>query len=408
MGSAKILDKQQNANRKPIGPGGKLFRLLFENLKTGKLTVHWPDGSQSEHAGEQGQNFTGVLEIKNPRFFRRVLRGGALGFAESYMDGDWRTPDLSGLLEVLSLNLSDLDKHIGNSRLLTALQRMIHVMRPNTRRGSRKNIHAHYDLGNDFYQLWLDPSMTYSSARFQETKNSLESAQHNKYKALADMMDLKAGHHVLEIGCGWGGFAEFAASEIGCKVTGLTISNEQLDFAQQRMINKGINDHVELRFQDYRDVSEKYDRVVSIEMFEAVGEKYWPTYFDKVHHCLKKGGKAGLQIITIDNEKFKSYRKKTDFIQKYIFPGGMLPSPARLREEFERARLHLVEKQDFSLDYAKTLAKWRHRFVERWVDIQPLGFDTRFKRMWEYYLAYCEAGFRSNSIDVSQFLLEKK
>ena len=249
--------------------------------------------------------------------------------------------------------------------------------------------------------------MTYSSARFSDPAMSLEQAQWEKYRALAKMIGLHKDHHVLEIGCGWGGFAEYAAREIGCKVTGLTISQEQLAYAQKRIANKGLSDRVDLKFMDYRDVKEQFDRIVSIEMFEAVGEKYWPTYFSQIQNCLKPGGQAGLQIITIDDKRFKAYRKRTDFIQKYIFPGGMLPSPEKLNEAFTQAKLKLTGRDDFGVDYADTLAQWCTTFLDKWDDISPLGFDNKFRRMWQFYMAYCEAGFRTSHIDVSQFALKK-
>ena len=300
-----------------------------------------------------------------------------------------------------------LQEKIGRNRLTHWLNRVIHLLRPNTRKGAKRNIHAHYDLGNEFYALWLDTTMTYSSALFSDSQKSLRDAQNDKYRALAASTDIRPGDHVLEIGCGWGGFAEFAARELDCKVTGITISNEQLTFAKNRIAKAGLEDKVDLRFCDYRDLDSKYDRVVSIEMFEAVGESYWPTYFSKLHDCLKPGGRAGLQIITIAKERFEAYRKKTDFIQRYIFPGGMLPSPERLDTEFAAADLQLLAREDFAADYARTLAEWRLRFLDVWPEVQALGFDTRFRNMWEYYLAYCEAGFATNSIDVSHFTLTR-
>ena len=249
--------------------------------------------------------------------------------------------------------------------------------------------------------------MTYSSALFRDSQQSLRDAQNEKYRALAESAGIGPDHHVLEIGCGWGGFAEFAAREIGCKVTGITISKEQLAFAKNRIALAGLSDKVTFEFRDYRDVAEKYDRIVSIEMFEAVGEAYWPTYFEQVRNLLKTGGKAGLQIITIANERFAGYRKKADFIQRYIFPGGMLPSPERLNAEFDKAGLKLVGQEDFAPDYARTLAQWHQRFIKVWPEVEALGFDKRFRQMWRYYLAYCEAGFSTRSIDVSHFTLQR-
>jgi cyclopropane-fatty-acyl-phospholipid synthase len=331
-----------------------------------------------------------------------------MGFAEAYMDGWWHTPDLSKLLNVLNHNVDIYTQTIERNWLARSMNQLIHRLRPNTRAGSQKNIHAHYDLGNDFYELWLDSTMTYSAARFSNSQMSLRDAQNEKYRRLAQRAEIGPNDHVLEIGCGWGGFAEFAATEIGCQVTGITISKEQLDYARNRIEKAGLSDRVDLQYCDYRDVSEKYDRVVSIEMFEAVGENYWPSYFSQVKNCLKPGGLAGLQIITIANERYASYRKSVDFIQRYIFPGGMLPSPEILYDKFREAGLKLDQQVDFASDYARTLADWRHKFIDVWPEIQKLGFDTKFRNMWEYYLAYCEAGFSSSSIDVSHFILSHK
>ena len=382
----------------------KILSLLLRNVKFGQIQLALPDGEILTF-GRKSPDGPAVLKVHNMAFFNRTLRQGAMGFAESYMDGEWSSPDLAKLLILLNSNMTMLQQSIGKNRFTQWINRIIHILRPNTREGAKRNIHAHYDLGNEFYALWLDATMTYSSALFRDSQQTLRDAQNEKYRALAASTDIGPDDHVLEIGCGWGGFAEFAAREIGCKVTGITISNEQLAFAKNRIAMAGLQDKVDFKFCDYRDLTEKYDRIVSIEMFEAVGESYWPTYFDQVHACLKPGGKAGLQIITIAKERFDSYRKKTDFIQRYIFPGGMLPSPERLDGEFANADLKLVAREDFAADYARTLAEWRHRFLEVWPEVQALGFDARFRNMWEYYLAYCEAGFTTQSIDVSHFAL---
>ena len=280
-------------------------------------------------------------------------------------------------------------------------------LQSNSRRQAKKNISYHYDLGNDFYGLWLDDTMTYSSALFQTGQESLETAQTAKYASMVDEMGAVAGDHVLEIGCGWGGFAEYAAKERGLKVTGLTISREQHDFATARMERLGLSDRVEIKMQDYGDETGQYDGIASIEMFEAVGEKYWPTYFEKVSDCLKPGGKAGLQIITIQDQMFEDYRSGTDFIQRYIFPGGMLPPPGKLAEIGKSLGLDLKDQKIFGQDYARTLLEWRQRFRTAWPQIRPMGFDERFKRLWEFYLHYCEAGFRAGNIDVRQLVYEK-
>ena len=285
--------------------------------------------------------------------------------------------------------------------------RMLHVFNRNTRAGARRNIMAHYDLGNAFYQRWLDPSMTYSSAKFERPDDDLSAAQRNKYLALARRIELKPEHTLLEIGCGWGGFAEFAAKEIGCRITGITISPEQCEFARQRLFKQGLADRAQIKLEDYRDTQGMFDRIASIEMFEAVGESYWPAYFSKIRDLLAPLGQAGLQVITIDERYFSAYRSSVDFIQKYVFPGGMLPSMQTLREQVACAGLSWRENTNFGLDYAQTLARWHGRFIGAWDDIRMLGFDDRFKRLWSYYLSYCEAGFRAGSIDVTQIALTR-
>jgi len=282
-----------------------------------------------------------------------------------------------------------------------------HLSNANTKRGARRNILAHYDLGNEFYSAWLDASMTYSSARFDAQVRDLEAGQRAKYKALAEHLELKPDDHVLEIGCGWGGFAEFAAREYGARVTGITISDEQLVYARARMEKAGLADRVEIRRQDYRDVEGQFDKVASIEMFEAVGEKYWPAYFGKIADVLKPGGKAGLQIITIDEKLFEKYRRRADFIQRYVFPGGMLASIGRLQEESAKVGLVWRRAEAFGQSYAETLAEWARRFKAKWSDIRALGFDERFKQLWLFYLSYCEAGFRTGRTNVVQLELAK-
>ncbi|MBL71036.1 MAG: SAM-dependent methyltransferase [Rhodobiaceae bacterium] len=404
MTNAKPQDRAATGTQAKRPAAMKILSLLLRNVKFGQIQLALPDGEILTFGGKSPDG-PAVLKVYNMAFFNRTLRQGAMGFAESYMDGEWSSPDLAKLLILLNSNMTMLQQSIGKNRLTQWINRIIHILRPNTREGAKRNIHAHYDLGNEFYALWLDATMTYSSALFRDSQQTLRDAQNQKYRALAASADIGPNDHVLEIGCGWGGFAEFVAREVGCKVTGITISNEQLAFAKNRIAMAGLQDKVDFKFCDYRDLTEKYDRIVSIEMFEAVGESYWPTYFDQVHACLKPGGKAGLQIITIAKERFDSYRKKTDFIQRYIFPGGMLPSPERLDAEFASADLKLVAREDFAADYARTLAEWRHRFLEVWPEVHALGFDERFRNMWEYYLAYCEAGFTTRSIDVSHFTL---
>ena len=376
------------------------------HLPKGTLTIRLPDERIVKIDGK-APGPDGIVILHNWNLVRRALSGGTIGVAESYMDGDWESPDVTSFLELFVIN-EDLGHRLATANaFFKTVSRVQHWFNRNTKRRAQKNIAAHYDLGNDFYALWLDPSMTYSSALFEDGANDLESAQTAKYRALAQAAGITADDHVLEIGCGWGGFAEFAAREIGCRITGLTISREQFDFAQKRIRNAGIEDRVTLKFQDYRDERETYDKVVSIEMFEAVGEEYWDTYFAKVRDVLKPGGQAGLQIITITDDAFPIYRRQPDFIQRYVFPGGMLPPPSVLHDLGKRHELSLKAERIFPQDYARTLAIWRDRFWESWPAVNAMGFDDRFKRLWEFYLYYCEAGFRAEFIDVRQMVFAK-
>ncbi|MBS0296026.1 MAG: class I SAM-dependent methyltransferase [Proteobacteria bacterium] len=381
-------------------------RLAARNWAQGVLEIITPDGLSIPIRGPDGGP-EGRLVVRDYRFVGRVLSGGAIGFAEGYMAGEWDTPDLSRLLETLSLNLSRLHGLIEGNPLVRLANRIGHLMHRNSREGSKKNIHAHYDLGNGFYEKWLDPSMTYSSALYAKPGQTLTAAQRNKYAALARSMGLQRGQTVLEIGCGWGGFAEFAAKEVGAKLTGITISQAQYEYARKRLFDKGLAEKADIRLIDYRDVEGEFDRVASIEMFEAVGEEYWPAYFAKVRDVLKPDGRAGLQIITIRDELFASYRASTDFIQKYIFPGGVLPSEQRLKQETDAAGLNWGQINRFGVDYADTLAEWGVRFQKAWDEIAPLGFDERFRRLWAFYLSYCEAGFRTGRTNVIQLELAK-
>lgn len=381
------------------------LRLLGANWTWGRLTLVLPDGSTRQLTGRE-PGHAAVLEIKSYRVAARVLKSGDIGFAEGYMAGEWDTPHLAVLLETLVNNYDHIRRLFDGNVLMNALNWIGHRLNRNSRRGSRRNIHAHYDLGNAFYAAWLDPSMTYSAAQFERPDQTLEAAQRAKYASLARLMDLRAGHTVLEIGCGWGGFAEFAAKEIGARVTGVTISKEQYDFARRRLFDAGLADRADIRLIDYRDVEGRFDRVASIEMFEAVGREYWPTYFDRIRSVLNPAGRAGLQIITIQDDLFDEYEARTDFIQKYVFPGGMLGSEVRLRPVIEQAGLRQDTTERFGADYAETLCRWDQRFQAAWTDIARLGgFDERFRRLWRFYLAYCEAGFRSGRTDVIQTAL---
>lgn len=375
-------------------------------LRAGELTVNLPNGESYVVRGE-APGPAAVLEIQNFNFAARILKRGDLGVAEGFMEGDWTSPDVTAFLELFCVNQGMIRAAIENRTMIRLFLKLRAWMNRNTKRGSRKNISAHYDLGNAFYTQWLDETMTYSSALFKSEDQSLSGAQTEKYRHLAEITGIQTSENVLEIGCGWGGFAEFAAKEVGCNVTALTISQEQFDFAKERVFKAGLAEKVDIKFQDYRDEQGQYDRIASIEMFEAVGEEYWPVFFERMKSCLKPGGTAGLQIITIQDRFFQTYRHEMDFIRRYIFPGGMLPSPEALQELGRQVDLKLVSERIFGQDYATTLKLWREQFRESWPSIKPLGFDERFKNLWEYYLHYCEAGFRSENIDVRQLVFAR-
>lgn len=372
---------------------------LLEGLRHGLLEVRLPDGgSRLFGEGEPGV----VLQVHDEAMFGRVLARGDIGLAEAYLDGQWDTPDLTGLLGLFAANRDALRRAVYGSWRQLLGARLRHWLNRNSRDGSRRNIMAHYDLGNDFYRLWLDPSMSYSSALYRPGDDgSLSAAQDAKYRRILHRLAAGPGQSVLEIGCGWGGFAELAVAE-GLQLTGLTLSPAQLEWARRRV------PQADLRLQDYRDLDERFDHVVSIEMFEAVGERWWPTYFSSVARALRPGGRAVVQSITIRDDLFASYRRGTDFIQQYIFPGGMLPSRSAFRSAAARQGLAVVDEYAFGPDYARTLAEWRQSFETHWPRIAELGFDETFRRLWRFYLCYCEAGFLAGNIDVVQFELRHR
>ncbi|MDE2584192.1 MAG: class I SAM-dependent methyltransferase [Betaproteobacteria bacterium] len=367
---------------------------LLENLSGGLLEIRLPNGANALFGnGERGV----TLQVHDEALFSRVLARGDIGLAEAYLDGQWDSPDVTGLLALLARNRGVLAKAVYGSWRQLLAARLHHWFNRNSRAGSKRNIMAHYDLGNDFYRLWLDRSMSYSAAIFRaEDDGSLISAQHAKYRRILDRLQARPGDRVLEIGCGWGGFAEMAMQD-GLNLTGLTLSPAQLDWAKKRV------PQADLRLQDYRDTQTRFDHLVSIEMFEAVGERWWPTYFSTVARALKPGGRALIQSITIRDDLFASYRRGTDFIQQYIFPGGMLPSRSAFRKAAERQGLKIADEFAFGFDYARTLAEWRCAFESSWPQISTLGFDETFRRLWRFYLCYCEAGFLAGNIDVVQF-----
>ena len=398
----RLTDENIAAFTKGLPAKARIVLTAAIRLPKGTLTARLPDG-RSIIVGGNGPGPDAHVELRNWRLPGRAFSGGTIGVAESYMDGDWDSRDVTTFLELFVVNQETGEEVAGGANwLLTTIQRIRHWLNENTRTGSKRNISAHYDLGNAFYREWLDPSMTYSSALYGAGANDLESAQAAKYRALARDGGIGPSSSVLEIGCGWGGFAEFAAREIGCNVTGLTISREQHDFASARIQKAGLADRVEIKLQDYRDETGRYDNIASIEMFEAVGEKYWPVFFRKVKDCLNPGGTAAMQIITINEAAFDAYRRRPDFIQRYVFPGGMLPTPSLLKTLGSDQGLSFLRERVFAQDYARTLADWRHRFWASWEKLVPLGFDDRFRKLWEFYLHYCEAGFRAEYIDVRQ------
>ena len=375
-------------------------------LTHGHLTLLFPGGEEHHVVGpEPGPS--AVLKFNNARPVWRLLSSGTLGFSRSYMDGDWDSPDIAGFLELAIANEGNWEGLMSPSALLGKLALLRHKLRRNSKAGSRRNIAFHYDLGNDFYRQWLDTTMTYSSALYAHPSQPLAEAQAAKYQRIVEQLALGPDDHVLEIGCGWGGFAEHAIRASGCRVTGLTLSKEQAAYARARLEAADLSEHCDIRLEDYRDVKGHFTKIVSIEMFEAVGEENWPVYFNRVRDLLVEGGRAIVQVITIDENRFEQYQREADFIQTYIFPGGMLPSVERFEESAQKAGLQTRDAFRFGLDYERTLLTWDRSFIAHWSTIAPLGFDERFFRMWRYYLHYCAAGFRTGRLDVVQFELAK-
>jgi len=387
----------------------RYFAPVFETVKkinNGRIDFVLPDGRRFRAEGANPGS-VGELHIHNPDCFSRLVREGDLGFSDAYLEGWWSTPDLQALMDFVHEDNWEVYDGFPGMGLLRLYERLRHWLKRNSRGQAQKNISYHYDLGNDFYRLWLDDTMTYSSALFKTGQESLEAAQVLKYASMIDQMGAEAGDHVLEIGCGWGGFAEYAARERGLKVTGLTISREQFAFAQKRIARAGLSDRVTFKLQDYRDERGSYDGIASIEMFEAVGEEYWPTYFNTVRDRLRPGARATLQVITVEDRRFEAYRKGVDFIQKYIFPGGMLPSPSVLRAEVERAGLQVLRSVEFGDSYSQTLRRWHEAFNHKWDEVAGMGFDERFRRMWNFYLTSCAGAFRGGNCDVTQITIAR-
>ncbi len=383
-------------------PLRRLLTRLLRDVRCGTLAVELPGGERIEGRGTvPGPQAS--IRLHRWRPLVRLLLQGDLGLAESYRDGDWSTNDLTALLEFGIRNEANWGRALEASLPARWLTRFFHLAHANSRRGSRQNISFHYDMGNDFYAQWLDPDMIYSSALYAKGDESLEVAQAEKLDRIVALLDVPDDGKVLEIGCGWGALALALARKHRAQVTGLTLSTEQLAHAQQRVVDEGLTQSVDLRLQDYRDVEGKYDRIVSIEMLEAVGERYWPVYFETLRERLRPAGSAVLQVITIADDYFEHYRRGTDFIQRFIFPGGMLPSVSAMKAQAAQVGMRLETAVSFGASYGTTLAEWRHRFLRAWPSIEALGFDASFKRLWEYYLCYCEAGFRTGRVDVGLF-----
>ncbi|HAV08573.1 MAG TPA: SAM-dependent methyltransferase [Rhodobacteraceae bacterium] len=387
----------------------RYFSTVFDvaaRMNRGVLDFVLPDGRIFRAEGK-APGPVATLQIHNPDIFARLVREGDLGFCEAYLDGWWSTPDLQAFMDLIHAENEELYDGFPGMGFVRAYEKMRFWLQSNSKRQAKKNISYHYDLGNDFYGLWLDQTMTYSSALFETGQNSLETAQIAKYASMVDQMAVQPGDHVLEIGCGWGGFAEYAALHRGLRLTCLTISQEQFNYAVKRIEKAGLSDRVEIKLQDYRDEQGTYDGIASIEMFEAVGEKYWPVYFDAVRNLLKPGKHATLQIITVQDARWDVYRRGVDFIQKYIFPGGMLPSPRALRAEVERGGLQVARSIEFGESYSKTLRMWYDTFNDKWSEIEAMGFDDRFRRMWNFYLTSCAATFHSGNCDVTQITVTR-
>ncbi|TFL18515.1 SAM-dependent methyltransferase [Jannaschia formosa] len=379
---------------------------MLERTRSGRMDVVLPDGRRFRHTGaEPGP--VGEIVVHDETVFARLVREGDLGFTDAYLEGQWSTPDLMALYDLINKEGDSLIQQQPGLKLLRAYEKLRFWMVRNTKSQAKRNIQAHYDLGNSFYGLWLDDTMTYSAAIFETGQESLETAQMAKYASIVDRMEVSPGEHILEIGCGWGGFAEYAAKERGLRVTCLTLSEEQRRYAVERMAREGLSDRVEIKLQDYRDETGTYDGIASIEMFEAVGQRYWPSYFATLRERLRPGRQASLQIITVPDRRWDIYSNSIDFIQKYIFPGGFLPAPFRLTEEIGRAGLIEGSTISIAKGYSQTLRRWYVRFNERWDDVAAQGFDERFRRMWNTYLTSCAGAFEYGNCDVIQMIVRK-
>ncbi len=379
---------------------------FLSKIRFGELIVTFPSGVTKSFKGTNGDEIAD-LKLHNYKFFSKIFKRKSIGFAESYMDGDFSTSDLTKLLLISYKNEKYFLHNLKSNIFFNIYSKFKHFLNENTKKQSKKNIEYHYDLGNSFYDKWLDQSMTYSSAYFDKDNQNLYDAQISKYHQIAKSLNLNENSKVLEIGCGWGGFSSYIAKNFKSKIDAITISKEQFEYASSKIQQEGLGEKVSIKYSDYRDVDNKYSNIASIEMFEAVGKKYWEKYFSIVKKSLGDSGKAVLQIITIDDQRAINYHRQPDFIQQYIFPGGMLPTKKNLKEINYKVGLEFKEIKSFGLSYAKTLNLWNQQFQNSWEELVQLGFNVRFKRMWEYYLSYCETGFLSKSTDVSHFLINR-
>ena len=378
----------------------------LKHIKHGRINLTNYDGSKIIF-GKENKLLNVNIKINKPGLMTSIISNGSVGLAEAYMRGEFETDNLSDLIEITAKNIKIIHKFSGMFDL-QAINFVKNIFVKNTKKRSKENISKHYDLGNEFFSLWLDKTLTYSSAIFDNHKNDLESAQINKYKKLSDLLKPRSGERMLEIGCGWGGYAEYIGKNFDVKLDCITISKKQYDFAKERIFKIGLNEKVNIQMLDYRDIKKAYNSITSIEMIEAVGQNYLKSYFKKIKESLTNNGIAAIQAITIDDKIYDRYKNKTDFIQKYIFPGGFLPSKKEILKLSNANGLKFEECKSYGSHYSSTLSIWRDKFLNKWGDISKQGFDNTFKRMWNFYLSYCEAGFKSKNIDLIQFSLQRK
>ena len=384
----------------------KIVFSALKHIKHGKINLINYDQKKYTF-GYENDSLNVKVKINRPGLMKNIIKNGSVGLAESYIRGDFETNNLQDLIEIAAKNINIVHKFSGifDLKLFNLIK---NIFVKNTRKRSKKNIAKHYDLGNEFFSLWLDKTLTYSSAIFDKQRDDLESAQINKYRKLSDLVKPKPGDKMLEIGCGWGGYAEYIGKNYDVKLDCITISKKQYNFAKERIFKNGLNEKINIQMLDYRDVKSKYNSIASIEMIEAVGQNYLKSYFKKIKESLTQNGTAAIQAITIDDKIYKRYKTKTDFIQKYIFPGGFLPSKKEILKLSNESCLKLKNCDSYGIHYSNTLSIWREEFLKKWTDISKQGFDNKFKRMWNFYLSYCEAGFKSKNIDLIQFSLQNK